>query len=209
MSDATHIRWAAERLSVPESSARKVWGGDRSTVYEIASWFLKIGDSLTPECERLQWARGRLPVPEVALFGTLDGKDALVTKAVPGTRLSTLMERRPAGDIVEMVATALRVFHATEAGDCPFKATITGDILVHGDACLPNIHFLDDGTLGGFVDLGEMGVGDIEADLAAAVWSLQYNLGPGHGLAFLRAYELTGVTGEDVDRLWHLYADGS
>lgn len=209
MPDATHIRWAAQRLGLLESSARKVWSGDRSTVYEIASWFLKIGENLTPEYERLHWAHGRLPVPEVVLFGTLDGKDSLVTKAVPGTRLSTLKERRPAGEIVEMAASALRVFHATETGDCPFKAEIAGDTLVHGDACLPNIHFLDDGTLGGFVDLGEMGVGGIEADLAAAVWSLRHNLGPGHGLAFLRAYGLTGVTEGDVDRLWHLYADGS
>jgi len=67
--------------------------------------------------------------------------------------------------------------------------------------------FHDDGTLGGFVDLGEMGVGDIEVDLSAAVWSLQYNVGPGHGLAFLRAYGRTSATSDDVGRLWAMYAN--
>lgn len=206
MSDATYIHWAAGRLNVPESSASKVWGGDRSTVYEMPPWFLKIGANLAAECGRLRWLHGRLPVPEVVAFETIGDKDALVTTTMPGTRLSTLKERLPAEEIVGMLASALRVFHAADPGDCPFKATIAGDVLVHGDACLPNIHFLDDGTLAGFVDLGEMGVGDIETDLSAAVWSLDYNLGPGHGLTFLRAYGLTDVTDKDVDRLWHLYA---
>ena len=61
---------------------------------------------------------------------------------------------------------------------------------MHGDACLPNIMCRDDGAVNGYIDLGEMGVGDIEVDLSAAVWSLQYNLRPGHGGQFLRAYGL-------------------
>lgn len=209
MPDTTHIRWAAEKLGVPESRARKVWAGDNSTVYEMAGRFLKIGKNLASEYERVGWLHGRLPVPDVVAFGTVDDNDVLVTRAVPGSRLSTLKQRLPADDIVGMLASALCVFHAADIRGCPFKAAIAGDVLVHGDACLPNIHFRDDGKLGGFVDLGEMGVGDIEVDLAAGVWSLQHNLGPGHGLAFLRAYGLRGATAADVDRLWHLYADGA
>lgn len=174
----------------------------------MSSWFLKIGEDLAPECERLRWLDGRLPAPEVVAFESLNGKDALITTAVPGTPLSTLRESKPARGIVEMLASALRAFHATDIGDCPFKASIPGSVLVHGDACLPNILFRDDGTLGGFVDLGEMGVGDVEVDLAAAVWSLQYNLGPGHGLAFLHAYGRTDACRDDVDRLRTLYANG-
>jgi aminoglycoside phosphotransferase len=41
---------------------------------------------------------------------------------------------------------------------------------VHGDACLPNFVRID----------------SPEIDLAAAVWSLDHNLGPGFGGAFLR-----------------------
>jgi aminoglycoside phosphotransferase len=208
MSDATYIRWATDKINVPDPVVKKVWSGDNSTVYEIDRWFLKIGGSLSPECERVRWLNGRLPVPEVVAFGTLEGKDALVTSAVKGESLAKLKRLLPVGDIVEMLAFALRAFHEADAGDCPFKAVISGDVLVHGDACLPNIIFRNDGTLSGFVDLGEMGVGDIEVDLSAAVWSLQYNLGPGHGLAFLRAYGRTDATNDDVDRLWTMYANG-
>jgi aminoglycoside phosphotransferase len=50
-----------------------------------------------------------------------------------------------------------------------------------------------------------MGVGDIEVDLAAAVWSLQYNLGPALGERFLRAYGLPAPTDQDVRRLRAAY----
>jgi kanamycin kinase len=75
---------------------------------------------------------------------------------------------------------------------------------VHGDACLPNI-IVGDGALNGYIDLGDMGVGDVEVDLSAAVWSLQYNLGPGFGRGFLTAYGLSDATDQDVDRLWLMY----
>ena len=81
-----------------------------------------------------------------------------------------------------MLASALRAFHSVSAEDCPFEAYVPGESLVHGDACLPNIIVGDDGS-NGYIDLGDMGVGDVEVDLSAAVWSLQYNLGPGFGRA--------------------------
>jgi len=144
-------------------------------------------------------------VPEAVAFAGIDGKDALLTTRVPGTNLARLAKRLSAGDVTMMLACALRLFHAADAKGCPFTGDTSGGILVHGDACLPNVMFRD-GSLSGFVDLGEMGVGDKEVDLAAAVWSLQYNLGPGHGLNFLRAYGLPHPTERDVDRLWALYA---
>jgi kanamycin kinase len=207
MSDATHISWAAARINVSESTAIKLGSGDNSTVYRLASWFLKIGVDLAPECERLQWLQGRLPVPEVVAFESLNGNDALVTTAVVGVDLADLKSQRPAGAIVEMLAAALREFHAADTTGCPFKAQIPGDVLVHGDACLPNILCHNGGALSGFVDLGGMGVGDVEVDLSAAVWSLQYNLGPGHGREFLSAYGLPNATDEEADRLARMYGD--
>ena len=76
---------------------------------------------------------------------------------------------------------------------------------MHGDACLPNLMVGDNG-LSGYIDLGDMGVGDVEAYLLAAVWSLQYNLGPGFGRAFLTAYGRPDATERDVDRLRGMYA---
>ena len=72
-----------------------------------------------------------------------------------------------------MLASALRAFHSVNATDCPFEAYVPGESLVHGDACLPNIVVGDDG-LNGYIDLDDIGVGDVEVDLSAAVWSLQY-----------------------------------
>ena len=212
VSEATYISWALDRLNVPSPIIGKARSGDHSTVFEIASdnarWFLKIGGNLAPEYARLQWLQGRLPVPEAVGFDRFDEQEALLMSGVPGTNLAVLAKRLSPHKIVEMLATALRAFHSADPADCPFKATIPGQSLVHGDACLPNIMCGDDGTVNGYIDLGAMGVGDVEVDLAAAVWSLQYNLRADHGLQFLRAYGLPNPTDEDVQRLRAMYATG-
>ncbi|MBZ0267231.1 aminoglycoside 3'-phosphotransferase [bacterium] len=60
-------------------------------------------------------------------------------------------------------------------------------VLCHGDYCLPNV-LLEGGRVASFLDLGELGVADRWWDLAAATWSVTWNLGPGWEDAFLRAY---------------------
>lgn len=47
-------------------------------------------------------------------------------------------------------------------------------ILSHGDFCLPNI-FIEDGRISGFIDLGDMGIGDRWRDIALCYRSLKYN----------------------------------
>ena len=47
-------------------------------------------------------------------------------------------------------------------------------VLVHGDFCLPNL-FTDGKRLSGFVDVGNMGIGDHWMDLALGWRSLKYN----------------------------------
>jgi aminoglycoside phosphotransferase len=210
VSEATSISWALDRLNVPFPIVKKARSGDNSAVFEIASgdarWFLKIGDHLAPECARLQWLQGRLPTPEVVAFDPVGEQEALLMSAVPGTNLAALAKRLSPDKIVEMLASALQAFHSVSTSGCPFKSYMPGESLLHGDACLPNIVGRDDGTVNGYIDLGEMGVGDIEVDLSAAVWSLQYNLGPGLGERFLRAYGFPHATDHDVRRLWTMYA---
>lgn len=53
-------------------------------------------------------------------------------------------------------------------------------VLSHGDLCLPNI-FIDGGRIGGFVDLGECGVGDRWRDIALCCRSLQRNAEGAYG----------------------------
>jgi aminoglycoside phosphotransferase len=69
----------------------------------------------------------------------VEGADALLMAAIPGTNLAALAKERPPGDIVEMLASALRSFHSVSSEECPFEAYVPGQSLVHGDACLPNI----------------------------------------------------------------------
>ena len=47
-------------------------------------------------------------------------------------------------------------------------------VLSHGDFCLPNI-FFDNGKISGFIDLGDMGVGDKWRDIALCWRSLKHN----------------------------------
>lgn len=52
---------------------------------------------------------------------------------------------------------------------------LTGDALIHGDYCLPNV-MLDGWNFSGFIDLGNGGVGDRHIDLFWGIWSLGFNL---------------------------------
>ena len=63
-------------------------------------------------------------------------------------------------------------------------------VACHGDYCPPNI-LIEDWTVRGFVDLGELGVADRWWDLAAATWSITWNLGPGYEELFLAEYGAT------------------
>ena len=47
-------------------------------------------------------------------------------------------------------------------------------VLSHGDFCLPNI-FINGNKLGGFIDLGDTGVGDKWCDIALCYRSLKHN----------------------------------
>ena len=77
--------------------------------------------NLHEEAARLGWLRGKLPVPEVVHFRGDEHGSVLVTTAVPGVDLthfdeSPEVKRR----FVEVLAEALRQFHAVEPHGCPF-----------------------------------------------------------------------------------------
>ncbi len=52
---------------------------------------------------------------------------------------------------------------------------LEGDVLIHGDYCLPNI-LLKDWKFSGFIDLGNSGIGDRHMDILWGIWTLKYNL---------------------------------
>jgi kanamycin kinase len=69
-------------------------------------------------------------------------------------------------------------------------------VVCHGDYCPPN-QLLTDGVVTGFVDLGQLGVGDRWRDIAIGAWSAVWNFGAGYEPLFYEAY---GVE-PDPDRI--------
>jgi aminoglycoside phosphotransferase len=203
------IDWAKKQLGDIDKITKEAHG-DQSEVFRLqtakGNFFLKISKNLEKECERLKWLKGRLPAPRVIDFITIDNKDALLLSAIEGVNLSVLSKKWPAEKIVAKLAQALQKFHSIEITDCPFGTFDAKNVLIHGDACLPNFIFKDD-NFSGYIDLGDMEIGDPEIDLAAAIWSLQYNLGSGYGLNFLRSYGIKNATEELVDKLRLQYED--
>lgn len=62
------------------------------------------------------------------------------------------------------------------------------DVLIHGDACLPNMMMENDRIIS-FIDFAASGAGDRHIDLFWAAWSLSFNLKTeGYTAAFLDAY---------------------
>ena len=209
MDQSPYLHWATKQLGTV-TSIIKERHGDQSDVYRIVTsddvYFLKISGSLAKEHERLTWLQDKLPVPKVVGYTTLAGKDALLLTAIEGKNLATFAKEWPPEKIVKQLASALQKFHNTPLTNCPFGDYQEGFVLVHGDACLPNILFSND-VLSGFIDLGDVRIADPRVDFAAAVWSLDYNLGPGYGAAFLNEVGIPGTSEEDVEALRLCYED--
>lgn len=201
--------WASQRLQARISAATRVESSEANQVFRLecdaGRCFLKIGPRLQDEHERLRWLEGRLPCPRPLGFIAHGEAGALLTSAVEGDGLASLSITLPAQMIIARLAAALKAIHAVGTADWPFGET--GSVLVHGDACLPNFLFVGD-HLSGYIDVGDMALADREVDLAAAVWSLQYNMGAGHGLVFLKEYGVTGADEDDVERLRLRYERG-
>lgn len=201
--DQIYINWAEKQMG-NKFAVHKEPHGDQSTVYGLESstgnYFLKIAPELTKERQRLEWLNGKASVPKVIGFVRIEDKDALLLSVIEGKNLAKLSKEWPTDTVITKLAEALRQFHAIDAKDCPFGERGQNRVLVHGDACLPNFIFNND-HFSGYIDLGEMTVDNPEVDLAAAIWSLQYNLGPGHGLEFLKKYGAKDATEELVEKL--------
>jgi kanamycin kinase/aminoglycoside 3'-phosphotransferase-2 len=203
------FEWAEKQLGEHVVIAKEPHG-DQSDVYRLATpkgnYFLKIAPGLAKERERLEWLDGKLPVPKVIGFTSSEGKDALIVPAIKGIDLAKLSKEWPAEKVVERIAGALRQFHSINIGDCPFGITGANKVLVHGDACLPNFIFQGE-AFSGYVDLGDMRIDLPELDFSAAIWSLQHNLGRGHGLKFLKEYGVKDATQELAEKLRLHYED--
>jgi aminoglycoside phosphotransferase len=175
---------------------------------ESGSVYVKRASELASERDRLLWLQGRIPVPEVISLFHAWGDDWLVTHALAGRPLSDPKLGWEPTRVARRMGEVLQDIHSIDATGCPFGRAKPGNVFIHGDFCLPNV-LVHDGRVSGLVDVGRAGLGDPLDDLAAGVWSLQYNFGPGlgPGLAreFLDAYGAEPMTDRAVERLRRRY----
>jgi kanamycin kinase len=198
-----YIDWACKELG-EVVVATKVPFGDQNIVFKIQSleggYFLKIGEDLKEERKRLEWLKDKQPVPRIIATTTIAGKDALLLSAIEGANLKSVAKDLGIDKVIIVLVDALLRFHDTNINDCPFGVKTDGAVLVHGDASLPNF-IVNNGELSGYIDLEDTRMDNRDVDLAAAVWSLQYNFGPGFGMSFLEKYGVVNPTEEMVERL--------
>jgi aminoglycoside phosphotransferase len=189
-----------------EELAWMSWAG---TVWRIASdgdsVHVKRAADLEPERDRIGWLRGRWPVPEIVGFARALGDDWLVTRSLPGVPLSEPVHGLTPESAAVRFGEILRGLHDADVRGCPFGKPRAGHVLTHGDYCLPNV-LLEDGKLSGVVDLGRVALASPEVDLAAGVWTLQYNFGPGFGRPFLDAYGWPPMSDAAIEKLRRRYA---
>ena len=207
---ATAIRWAATLLDLPGVVAEAANRGDAATTYRLsdsgtAAGYLKVASGgLAGERDRLAWLGRRVAAPGVLGFAESDGREWLLTAPLPGSDLSQPVHTAQPHRLVRLLASALSRLHSLDAAECPFGPAHAGAVVIHGDACLPNFVF-DETDLTGYLDVGELRRGSPEVDLAAAVWSLEHNLGPGFGAELLRRYGWPQTDEATVERLRRSY----
>jgi aminoglycoside phosphotransferase len=191
------------------SWAGTVWrlGGESRAVY------VKRAADLADERDRLAWLAGRWPVPEVVGFYHAAGDDWLLTREAPGVPLYHPSVGLAPPGVARLLGEILRDVHRTDATGCPFGAAKPGHVLIHGDYCMPNVLVANAAgraqgaptKLSALVDVGRAGLVDPRQDLAAGVWTLQYNYGPGFAREFLDAYGAPAMTDAQIERLRRKY----
>ena len=203
----TAVEGALGGNPIREEFAWMSWAG---TVWRLVgaggdAVFVKRAADLTAERDRLEWLRGRWPVPQLVGLFREPGDDWMVTRAVEGVPIYDPSIAWPPERAARKLGDILRVLHATDAPDCPFGVKKPGHILVHGDYCLPNV-LVKQGELSALVDVGLSGLGSPEVDLAAGVWTLHYNYGKGFARTFLEAYGWPPMTDAAIEKLRRKYS---
>ena len=202
---------AAARASLGTDEVRHefAWMSWAGTVWRLEGEarviYVKRAAHLTGERDRLAWLHGKWPVPRLIGLYHGFGDDWLLTQAVQGVPLNDRSIRWGPSTMAVRFGAILRELHAVDPAGCPFGEPGPGHVLVHGDYCLPNV-LVEDGRLSALVDVGGSGLGDPKVDLAAGVWTLQYNYGPGHAREFLDAYGAEPMTDHEIERLRRRYA---
>jgi kanamycin kinase len=185
--EAARMKWARNHLLVPEVVA----GGSDGPVDWIVTAALAGLDAtrhpLRAEPERLVpiLARG------LAAFHATAPVDACPFDFRASTAIAHVRERVRNGIATPADLHPEHAHFTIEAAlrELEHLAPATEDLVVcHGDYCFPNVLLDNDGTITGYVDLGELAVADRWWDVAIGAWSTTWNIGPGWEELFYESY---------------------
>jgi aminoglycoside phosphotransferase len=79
---------------------------------------------LKQEKLRLEWLRGRLPVPQVRMFLEGEGCDYLLLSEVPGIPASDDACKKDPAKVIEQLSAGLAMIHGLPINQCPFNETL-------------------------------------------------------------------------------------
>ena len=172
------------------SDAARVWFSHIDGGFYIKS---APPGSLKEEAEMTAFFHSRKLGAEVLDYLSLE-RDWLVTRAVPGEDCLHSEYRNDPKRLSETLGRLLRQLHETDPAGCPYSHRnhtryahipadfrqqypdfLTGQVLLHGDYCLPN-GMLHDWEVSGLIDVDSGGIGDRHIDLYWGCWSILYNL---------------------------------
>lgn len=113
-----HAIW--HEVSIGYSGARvfRVSSPGASSYLKIARY--PVGEELAAERERLDWLRGKLPVPTVEAFSVEEGYTFLLLSEVPGTIACDPACADDMSAVVRLLAEGMRQLHQLDIRDCPF-----------------------------------------------------------------------------------------
>ena len=115
--------WTQITIGMSPAETFRLDGAGQPPVYLKVSpvWHRR---DLLQEKERIEWLRGRLPVPEVFAYETDCRNEYLVLSALPGRDAASLGGGSPDDSLVRLLAVGLRSIHALRIEECPFDMSL-------------------------------------------------------------------------------------
>lgn len=171
-------------------------GRSEAKVFESEDAFLKVGPvgSLRRAAVMQEYFCRKGFASPLLAYDSDEAQDYVLVQRMAGRQGTALLDHPEW--LAERLGEGIRRLHSVDARDCPIQdvneqamalyerergekpegmEVLQKDVLVHGDCCLPNVFFGQEGVTG-FIDLGEGGLGDRHFDLYWACWSMEYNL---------------------------------
>ena len=198
MSQSLYLPGRIRRLTGELPLTENTVGRSDTQVFSVGGMHLKIGPAGTLQrAARMQeYFHGKGLSSALRGYVQEDGRDYLLMDTVAGVPAYDRSLRGDMPRLARRLGEIIRALHETDLSGCPYAdgnelqigayekecghaferdiSILRKDVLLHGDACLPNI-FMDNERFYGFVDLGDAGLGDRHFDLYWTLWSMNYN----------------------------------